>query len=233
MNMKNIYIRLLAAIAIVAGMAGCSENERMSFTDKPAVYFSTVTDADSLSFSFAAVISDEGVVSVPVKIMGEAVDKDRMLSFDADPASTAKAGINYDLPKDPVVVPAGKVVTEIPITVYNKNLDAGDVRLVLRLIPNSDFNLGYADRLAAKVVITNQLVQPSYWRILSIYYGAYSKAKHRLCIQIQGYDFPPKLDSKKVQEYMSYGRLVYNYLLKTPIWDEETQQWVTADWSPL
>ena len=113
-------------------------------------------------------------------------------------------------------------------------MEDGDVSLILDIVPNADFDNGYTDRQKAKLVITNQLVQPSYWKMpLSLYYGAYSKAKHRLCIQIQGFDFPEKLDYNQISDYMSYGRMVYNYLLKTPVWDEDTQTWITADWSPM
>lgn len=216
-----------------AFMTSCSENERLVFHEKPCVYFNSVTETDSIPYSFAAVIQDTATVNVPVEIIGEAVNEDRAVAFQADPASTAKAGTHYDLPAAEVKVPAGKVVAQIPVKVYNKDLEAGDVALLLRLVPNSNFDLGYAGRQVARIVITNKLVKPSYWNILSIYYGAYSKAKHRLCIQIQGFDFGPKLDYTMIQTYMSYGRLVYNYLLKTPVWDEETKQWITADWSPL
>ena len=231
--MKNKYIYMIAFGLCAALMMGCTENERMRYENKPCVYFSSVTEGDSIPYSFAAVIKDTATVNVPLKIIGEAVDKDRIVAFRAAPASTAKAGVHYRLPETEVKVPAGKVTAEIPIKVYNKELDNGDVSLVLQLTPNADFDLGYSDRLTARVVITNQLVTPSYWRILAIYYGAYSKAKHRLCIQIQGFDFEPKLKGSIIQTYMSYGRLVYNYLLKTPVWDEETKQWITADWSPL
>ena len=52
-------------------------------------------------------------------------------------------------------------------------------------------------------------------------------------IGLQGFDFPEKLEFGMIPAYMSYGRMVYNYLLKNPVWDEETQKWITADWSPL
>ena len=116
----------------------------------------------------------------------------------------------------------------------NEDLKNGDVKLILNLKSSEDFDLGYTGSLKAKLVITDQLVKPSYWDMpLSLYYGTYSKAKHRLCIQLQGFDFPKEMDYSVVTSYMSYGRIVYNYLVQTPIWDEDTQSWITADWSPL
>ena len=94
--------------------------------------------------------------------------------------------------------------------------------------------MAFLNHLSFKLNITDQLVKPTYWDIpLSLYYGSYSKAKHQLCIQIQGFDFPAEMDMNLINDFMSYGRLVYQALLKEPLWDEETQQWITADWSPL
>lgn len=215
-------------------LAGCQENDRMIYEEKPAVYFSSVTEEDSISYSFAAGLTNEDVVNIPIRIIGEQVSYERKIALYADPSSTAVEGVQYkELPTE-VTLPAGDVETNIPVTVMNNELENGDVRLIINLKSNDDFDLGYSGQLRAKLVITNQLVKPSYWDMpLKLYYGEYTKAKHQLCIQIQGFDFPEKLDYNYVTEYMSYGRLVYNYLLKTPIWDEETQTWVTADWSPL
>lgn len=232
--MKKIYLHSLWMALLLLGTVSCQENERMIYAEKAAVYFSSVTEKDSISYSFAAGLTDEDVVSIPVKIIGEQVSYDRKIALSVDPASTAEEGTQYkNLPTE-LVLPAGAVETNINITVMNNRLDEGDVKLILNLKTNDDFDLGYEGQHKAKLIITNQLVKPSYWDMpLSLYYGSYTKAKHQLCIQIQGFDFPAEMDYAYVSDYMSYGRLVYNYLLKTPLWDEETQTWVTADWSPL
>lgn len=232
--MKKYLLLPVCGMLIGLSLTGCQENDRMLYEEKPAVYFSSVTEKDSIIYSFAAGLTDEDVVSVPVRIIGVSTNGDRNISIEVDPVSTAKENVHYkDIPES-VVLKAGEVETTIKVNVMNKDLKDGDVSLILNLKSNDDFNLGYSGSLKAKLVITDQLVQPSYWRIpLSLYYGAYSKAKHRLCIQLQGFDFPEKLDYTAISSYMSYGRMVYNYLLQTPIWDEDTQTWITADWSPL
>ncbi len=215
-------------------ITGCQENEQMMFNEKPSVYFSNITASDSMAYSFASGKVKEDTVIVPVKIIGEAANYDREITFSIDASSTAKEGVQYKAMDKKVVLPAGKVETQIKVVVFDKDLDQSDASLIVGLVPNDNFNLGYGDRLTAKIIITNQLVKPTYWDMpLSFYYGEYSKAKHRLCIQLQGEDFPPTWDRTKVQTYMAYGRMIYNYLLKTPIWDEDTQTWITADWSPL
>lgn len=232
--MKKIYLKssFLLVVSLIA--ISCQENDRMVFSDNPSVYFSSLTQNDSISYSFASGKTNEDTVSIPIKIIGPSVSYDRTISFIIDPVSTAKEGVQFKELNKEVTLPAGAVTTKIDIIVLNKDLENSDVRLIIDLQSNEYFNLGFTENLKAKLVITNQLVKPTYWDMpLSFYYGDYSKAKHRLCIQIQGFDFPPTMDFKKVSDYMSYGRLVYNYLLKTPVWDEDTQKWITADWSPL
>ncbi len=233
--MKKEYVHALwVSVLSVLGLMSCQENEHMIYGEKAAVYFSTLTENDSLSYSFAAGLTEEDVVSIPVTIIGEQSPEVRKIAFSVDPASTAVEGTHFkNLPAEQLL-PAGAVETSIDVTVMDNELENGDVTLILNLETNDDFDLGYKGRRQAKLVITNQLVKPSYWDMpLSLYYGSYSKAKHRLCIQIQGFDFPPAMDFNYIQDFMSYGRMVYNYLLKTPIWDEDTQTWITADWSPL
>lgn len=231
--MKKILLINVWAILMLS-LLGCQENERVIYSEKGAVYFSSVTEEDSIFYSFASGLKDEDVVSIPIKIIGTSISQDRTISIEVNPESTAKEGVHYkDLSKT-TVLKAGDVEAILKVTVQNKELVNGDVKLILNLIPNEDFDLGYAGSLKAKLVITDQLVKPLYWDMpLSLYYGAYSKAKHRLCIQLQGFDFPETMDYSIVSDYMSYGRIVYNYLLKTPVWDEDTQAWITADWSPL
>ncbi len=219
---------------IGCSLLGCQENERVLYTEKSAVYFSSMTEKDSIFYSFASGLTDEDIVSIPMRIIGTSTDKDRYIMVEVDPASTAKKGVHYKDLSESVLLEAGSVETEIKVTVMNRELEHGDVKLILNLKASEDFDLGYTGSLKAKLVITDQLVKPSYWDMpLSLYYGAYSKAKHRVCIQLQGFDFPEAMDFNMISSYMSYGRLVYNYLLKTPVWDEDTQAWITADWSPL
>lgn len=221
---------LLAGISL----AGCQENERMLYSRKGCVYFSSITEKDSISYSFASGLKDEDTVKIPIRIIGPSLAYERKISIETDPCSTAKENVHYKRISRDIPLKAGTVDADVPIKVFNRELEKGDVQLILNLKPNEDFDLGYTGSLKAKLVITAKLIKPAFWeRPLSLYYGSYSKAKHRLCIRLQGFDFPEKLEFGMIPAYMSYGRMVYNYLLKNPVWDEETQKWITADWSPL
>ncbi len=228
------YNPLIFGMLSLLCLGACQKNERMLFEAKSAVYFSSTLDGDSLSYSFASGEKNEDVVNIPVRIIGASTKETRSISFEIDPASTAQENIHYrDMPKNITLQP-DSVNAYLPITVLADNLNNQSVSLILRLQSNDNFDLGFPEHVSFKLNITDQLVKPTYWDVpLSLYYGSYSKAKHQLCIQIQGFDFPPEMDMDMINDYMSYGRLVYQALLKEPIWDEETQKWITADWSPL
>lgn len=232
--MRQISFLSIMATFLCIAFSSCSENDHLVYQEKAKAYFSTLTNEDSLSYSFAAGTVESDIVEIPIMIIGEKTGTERTVAISVDPASTAKEGVHYSDLTTSVTLKPGEVTANATVKVYDKQLENGDVSLILDIVPNADFDNGYTDRQKAKLVITNQLVQPFYWKMpLSLYYGAYSKAKHRLCIQIQGFDFPKKLDYNQISDYMSYGRMVYNYLLKTPVWDEDTQTWITADWSPM
>ncbi len=231
-NLSGIWLSLVLGVALV----GCADDGGMLYSAPSAVYFSGVTGEDSMQYSFASGLRVVDTVSVPIMIIGERVGYERHVRVEVDAASTAREGVHYRLLDGAVTLPAGAVKTSVEVVVMDGDpaLEAGSVALVLRLGENDDFVLGFPERLTARLVITKQLVKPDYWEMpLSLYYGRYTKAKHRLCIQVQGFDFPEEFDMERVGDYIAYGRMVYNSLLRNPLWDEETQCLVTADWVPL
>ena len=234
--MKKHLSNICLSLVLGLGLVGCTEDERMLYSAPSAVYFSEITSEDSLQYSFASGLKEMDTVSIPIMIIGEKVDYERHIYVEIDSATTAQEGIHYKLSGTSVSLPAGAVKTSVEVVVMDgdPSLESGTVALVLNLKENADFVLGFPEQLTARLIITKQLVKPDYWEMpLSLYYGRYTKAKHRLCIQVQGFDFPEVFDMDKVGDYIAYGRLVYNSLLRNPLWDEETQSHVTADWVPL
>ncbi len=230
--LSSIWLSLLLGLLLI----GCTEDEHMLYSAPSAVYFSEITSKDSLQYSFASGLKDIDTVAIPIMIIGEKMDHERHISVEVDSATTAQEGIHYKLLNTAVPLPAGSVRTSVEVVVMDgdSSLEYGSVALVLNLKENTDFVLGFPEQLTARLIITKQLVKPNYWEMpLSLYYGRYTKAKHRLCIQVQGFDFPETFDMDKVGDYIAYGRMVYNSLLRNPLWDEETQSHVTADWVPL
>lgn len=234
--MKKILNVIGVSVTLGLLFTGCEENERMLYSAPSAVYFSEMTSEDSLQYSFASGLKEMDTVSIPLMIIGEKVSYPRQIQVEVDASSTAQENVHYKLSSTVIKLPAGEVNAAVPVVVMDndESLEFGSVALVLNLKANEDFVLGFPEQLSARLIITKQLVKPSYWEMpLSLYYGRYSKAKHRLCIQVQGFDFPESFDMDKVGDFISYGRMVYNSLLRNPLWDEETRTYIYADWEPL
>ena len=234
--MKKILNVIVLSLTLGLLLTGCEENERMLYSAPSAVYFSEMTSEDSLQYSFASGLKEIDTVSIPLMIIGEKVSYPRQIQVEVDASTTAQENVHYKLSSTVIELPAGEVKTAVHVVVMDNDaaLEYGSVALVLNLKANEDFVLGFPEQLSARLIITKQLVKPSYWEMpLSLYYGRYSKAKHRLCIQVQGFDFPETFDMDKVGDFISYGRMVYNSLLRNPLWDEETQTYIYADWEPL
>ena len=234
--MKKILNVIVLSLTLGLLLTGCEENERMLYSAPSAVYFSEMTSEDSLQYSFASGLKEIDTVSIPLMIIGEKVSYPRQIQVEVDASTTAQENVHYKLSSTVIELPAGEVNAAVPVVVMDndESLEFGSVALVLNLKANEDFVLGFPEQLSARLIITKQLVKPSYWEMpLSLYYGRYSKAKHRLCIQVQGFDFPETFDMDKVGDFISYGRMVYNSLLRNPLWDEETQTYIYADWEPL
>lgn len=234
--MKKILSAIGLSLTLGLLLTGCEENERMLYSAPSAVYFSEMTSEDSLQYSFASGLKEIDTVSIPLMIIGEKVSYPRQIQVEVDASTTAQENVHYKLSSTVIELPVGEVKTAVHVVVMDNDaaLESSSVALVLNLKANEDFVLGFPEQLSARLIITKQLVKPSYWEMpLSLYYGRYSKAKHRLCIQVQGFDFPETFDMDKVGDFISYGRMVYNSLLRNPLWDEETQTYIYADWEPL
>lgn len=227
---------VLCLLPLLLGCFSCQKNEQMLYEGSEAVYFSETTSQDSIQYSFASNLKQEDVIQIPIMIIGQSENYDRVIKYHVSDESTAVSGLHYNALEGSCVLKAGEVKTSLDVVVTDKDpeLENGTVKLVIDLDKSDLFELGFPDRRQITLIITKKLLKPKYWDMpLSLYYGQYTKAKHRLCIQIQGFDFPDNLDLSMINDYISYGRLVYASLMKNPIWDEETQTEVTADWIPL
>ena len=221
-------------------LSSCSENERMTYKEKSAVYFPDyVEGADSLLYSFLISGGESDILNVNVKVLGALPVKDAKYKVAVSENSTAVAGKHYKALPETFDFPANTSVTSFPIEVMKPGdeLDDKTVVLELLLMPTTDFDLGYLDRLKVRVMITNQLIKPSYWDApLALYFDEYSQAKHRKCIEVMGHDFPLTVD--ELQEYeggyrywMNWGRVLSEYYATHEEYDENGNR--IESWEPF
>lgn len=227
--MKHKYI-LPAFIAILFIVAGCSKNKMEVYQQKPAVYFASFTDQnDSLTHSLAGSLSEADTVYLTINLLGNKLSEDKEFSLAVNPATTnAIEGVHFEKLKEKYVFPKGVFNIQVPVILYKKDalLDSEYVSLGLTLKASDEMDAGYPAKLNARILFTNQLVKPVYWdALLSLYYGAYSRVKHNVCIHLQGVDFPATqaLAIKAPYSYsfwMSYGRVACLYFTNNIVNDE-------------
>ena len=236
--MKHLYY----IIFLLGLLSSCSENERMTYSEKSGVYFPDyVEDADSLVYSFLISQSDEDVINIQVKLLGALLDTPGKYKIVVSDKSTAVAGRHYEALPETFEFPAATPVTSFPIKVLKPGTELDDkiVTLELALEPTEDLDLGYLDRVNMRLMITNQIVKPSYWDMpLSLYFGEYSEVKHQRCILIMGHDFPlteAELSGwgglNAYSYWMQQGRVVCEYYAIHTEYDENGN--LITVWNPF
>lgn len=153
---------------------------------------------DSITYSFAiksnTLITD--TVKVPLRIMGNARDKDRTVAIQILADSTTAASQQYALL--PTIVKAGSFTTDIPVLVKRTpDMKTREVRILLTIAASDDFLPGIPNTTATTsraggatqylVKINDFLTKPSNWEtVLSTYFGAYSQVKYKFIIDVTG-----------------------------------------------
>ncbi|WP_286155692.1 DUF4843 domain-containing protein [Parabacteroides goldsteinii] len=236
--MKYLYTVIMAMLVF----ASCSENERMVYTDMSGVYFPDyVTGADSLVYSFRMKGAERDTIQINVKLLGDLLSETGEYEVAVSENSSAVAGKHYEPLLSRFTYEAGQSVSSFPVVVLKPGteLDEATVTLELSLVATSSLALGYPDRVNMRLMITNQLVKPSYWDMpLALYFGEYSKVKHQRCILLMGHDFP-LTDSELIgwgglnfySYWMQQGRVVCEYYATHTEYDEDGN--LITVWNPF
>lgn len=185
-------IKILVSLCGMALLLACKKNEHSaSFTGGPKIFFAPNLSSDSLLHSFANYPAvPEKQLSLPLQIMGELESSDRKVTVMVDPQGTTALPTEYELAQE-AVIPAGTTKGNLSLKIkVSPRLESGKVQLTLRLKPSADFKVepeknGKNNELVKfRVIWTNILERPSDWPITL--WGAYSKVKHRLVIDLSG-----------------------------------------------
>lgn len=229
MKIKILYAISFWCILLVA----CQENEMNTFEHEGAVYFQLTSNwsdgVDSLVYSFAGKTVKQDTIWMQVDLMGEAIASDRAFKMSVDPESTtAVEGTHYAALQSEYILPAGAYQVQVPVILYNGDplLEERSFQLAVQLEPTSDLQLGLTARTKVRVILTSMLFKPSYYENGLVYYfGNYSKAKHEICIQVLGEDFPATYEDfiADWEYWTAAGAYMDNYFYENyPVIDPET-----------
>lgn len=223
--------RFIMISLFAAGMFACSKDERLMYNDTNSVYFFTdslLYTRDSMTYSFAVQSSTTitDTIAIPLKITGDAASKARTLQVVAvDSATTAVAGTHYTIL--PAQIGAGSYKDSLYVKVnLTEDLAASEVRLMLKIVPGGDLEPGAMEQTKYLVKINNILSKPDNWdNLLFLFFGTYSKAKHRFIIDVTGlatYQFFIPGTTRVDFQFYDYLKQVMREALREhgPVYDE-------------
>lgn len=215
--MKNIFQYLLSAMLLPVFVCGCQKESPSTFDSQAGIYFfkgskvvnnRTVTQSDMIDFSFITVADQLTAydVMVDMRTIGFPVDRPREITLEQIDAAdvldpdlypkpqNAVPGLHYVAFDDPaaaakIVMPAGQVKVDIPITVLrDESLEHGVYYLSFRVRENDHFKPGLRDQLTFTVSITSQYSRPSNWSWWESAFGEWGPRKMWFLVQILGFD---------------------------------------------
>lgn len=228
MRINILYISIFLITVI-----GCQKNEISLYSEKPAVYFTNLTDQDSMVYSFAGKNLETDTVYIDLKLLGNKLSQEMQYKVQVNPSHTsAIESLHFKKLEDFYLFPSDVFDAKLPIILFNEDEELANrsFRISLDLLPTDDLDIGYPNRVSVHLVVTNQLIKPNYWdNLLFIYYGPYSKVKHEICIGLQGHDFAETLEAATQPPYsfgywMSQGRVAAKYFADNVVYDENNNQ---------
>lgn len=179
--------------------AACKKSEIPTYTGGDGLSFYTSRyESDSLSYSFAyaAVEKQRDTLYLNMRVVGAAADHPRTVLLKAASGSTAREGIDYQLPD--ATLPAGALTLRYPVVLLNSpEMKTTTFRLIVEVAANGDFNQGATGQVGLtsdatisrdkmKIDVSGQFIKPGYWSDVEGVFGSFSIAKFRFMAQVTG-----------------------------------------------
>ena len=183
-------------------LAGCN-NDDLMFESKSNLCF----DGDSTVFSWLRTQNVEETVYLPCKLVGQAPRENVTFSLEVvTEETTAEAGLHYAALPEVFEWPAHAFEYAIPIVIYQQDprLMERFFSLKVRLLGGKDLLVNYTGNKEYTLSMGAQVVKPVYWDSynMSAHFGAYSKKKHTIIVQLTQRDFPES--SKDYKSEMAF-----------------------------
>lgn len=227
---------------VLFGLFSCSEKDILMYEDDPAVYFEMPGPngsgiRDSLVFSFPTITDATKVLNVRVRLMGYAAAQDRAISLNINPEeSDAQENTHFSLPQN-IVLPASKYFVDIPLTIKRAGLENKSVRLVLDIVPNDNFKVGFVRGQSAIIRWGDMYIKPDNWdtsNYLSCW-GPYSQFKYGFILSTCNItELPDPMDIYTLGYYNELVRKAlydYNASHDVPLQDETGAEITIPTWN--
>ena len=221
--MKN---RIFIILVCVFVWMGCDEREIPEYnTGKYYIEFENET-IDPTIFTFIYYPNNEYYdLPIPVKIAGEAADKDLTYKVSVDGELSTVESKHYALPE--TMVFRKGLYHDTCYVRLNKTADLsnGAVRLVLFLEATSDMAVGKLENSVAIIQISNTIARPAWWdsNVEQYYLGTYSQKKFVLFLRVTGADLTDASDSEKRAYALDFKQYLIDHRGDPETIDEDGQ----------
>lgn len=224
--MKHIFFTAILA----ALLAGCSK-EIKTYDGQAFIYFTrateqevpgvAVTDSSLITFAFGGINQTDSLIKLYVKATGQPQPADRPYTISMNPATTAQAGVHYDILNTDLSVKAGRVADTLLLLLHRTpDMVDSSFNIVIDLAPNNyfgtdlDLNVVSTTRtistIRQKVVVNDILKRPARW--LDAYLGPFTRKKFFLMAELLGFPLNKLEASVSVAEITFYGKFMQRYL---------------------
>lgn len=175
---------------------GCQKEEVPFFESKPGISFYVgqyETDSIVYSFAYDLVLKNVDTLYLNMRVMGAAEQHARKVTVVAGDGTTARAGVDYELPD--AYLPAGALTMQYPVVLFNTpEMAQQQFLLVLDVVANEDLIVGASGREIGttvatnifKINVSNILEEPSYWAGIARFFGPFSAVRYRFMVDVIG-----------------------------------------------
>ena len=141
MKTRNIFIWIML---LIMGLTACSEEEVNTYSADEGIYFNQrirvgniLTDSTNFTFVYIEESQNEATVSIPVQLVGRAIDEPRPVNIKVVGGS-AKEGDDFVLPVNPVL-PAGASSFNYEITLKRSTVLQEEAKTIEIAIEENEY----------------------------------------------------------------------------------------------
>lgn len=241
--MSHLKKIILTLILLVGGTLSCTQ-EPMSYHGDNRIEFSS-KEPEIYTFAYLSKEYVKDTVYIPLHTVGNLSENSRLINFKIltkdweyiyddkksnlvidsvmkDIPFLAKEGVHFNFinaKEGKLLVPAGSTNISLAIEVLRNDskLQRNAHKLLLQLLPTTDFQLTSPEYSLKRVSISDKLEKPVLWKTnnyyVDLYLGEWSEVKHRFMIDVTG----QKWDNPFIRYYVrrhSEPPVLEYYMLK-------------------
>lgn len=221
---------------LVSLLWACSTDELDTYNSGRYVYFSEGIAGDSIRESFFFYPGETThEVKFELSFSGIPTQEDMVYQIGIDERyTTAVKGTDFDFDENQTWKAGARKDTMVLTLKKSNNLDDKMLRVVLKVVANDNFGVGYvANSRSQRVSFTSMAISPAWWttRIVEYYLGEYTDTKYAKFIEVTGISDMTDMTATELRYYSL--KLKYHLIAMkdagTPVMDDDGEMRVPVE----